>query len=180
MAHLAQPVALARRAAVLERGVDRVGLPAVALGELPDKVVVAAAEERQGQHAAHHLPPGVRSVATALTYDASYASHPSLLTTRAQAARPQPRTAAPTGLQAPRPTGLQAPHQPSSTGPPASCAAASHTHGTVVCGGATCGGPTFAARASRLYDQKRRGSERPLTSCGFHWNRASRLNSPWR
>ena len=54
-AGLAQPVPLARRAAVLEGRVDRVRLPPVALRELADVVVVAAAEEREGQHAADHL-----------------------------------------------------------------------------------------------------------------------------
>ena len=52
---LAQPVPLAVGGAVLKGGVDGVRLPAQPLRELRDEVVVAAAEEREGQHAADHL-----------------------------------------------------------------------------------------------------------------------------
>eukprot|EP00966_Prymnesium_polylepis_P166684 3852824-Prymnesium_polylepis.1 len=60
-----------RTASVLEGGVDRVGIPATPLRQARDKIVVAAAEERERQHSAHHAPlkapeePRVRRATTA-------------------------------------------------------------------------------------------------------------------
>ena len=62
---LAQPVALARRGGVLVGGVDRVRLQRHGLAplrELRDEVVVPAAEEREGQHAADHLAGARRAL----------------------------------------------------------------------------------------------------------------------